>query len=198
MLKAYGSKLIHADGHDKCLSKLKINFRSKTHCDVCNMSFSPEKNVLTIDSYKFPLNDRWMAQKGIDPDRYKYEVHINCMKKIKKEVSDLVSENSSATSTEFGSSIETLSATPTESRSSIETSSATSSTSIDYGQIFHDLLTECEFKEVKGDKPGHIPGINEKASDAYFEFTQLNGGKFSTRILFAQFGLHNTHILKKA
>ena len=86
----------------------------------------------------------------------------------------MVSENSSAASIEFGSSIETLSATPIESRSSIETSSATSSTSIGYGQIFHDLLTECEFKEVKGYIPGHIPRINEKASDAYFEFMQLN------------------------
>ena len=68
VFKAYGPKLIHADGCGKCLSKLKINFRSKTHCVVCNMSFSPEKNVLTVDSDDFPLNDCWMAQKGIDPD----------------------------------------------------------------------------------------------------------------------------------
>ena len=61
VLNAYGSKLIHADGHGKCLSKLKINFCSKTHCVVCNMSFSPEKNVPTVDSDKFPLINHWMA-----------------------------------------------------------------------------------------------------------------------------------------
>ena len=80
-LKAYGSKLTCADGRGEGLPKLKINFRSKTHCVVCNTSFSPEKNVLTVDSDKLPLIDCWMAQKGIDPDKYKREVHINCMKK---------------------------------------------------------------------------------------------------------------------
>ena len=131
-LKAYGSKLTCADGGGEGLPKLKINFRSKTHCVVCNTSFSPEKNVLTVNSDKLPLIDCWMAQKGIDPDKYKREVHINCMKnKIKKQVSDLVSENTSAPSVEFRSSIETSSATPVEFRSSIETSSATTSTSIE-------------------------------------------------------------------
>lgn len=47
------------------------------------------------------------------------------MKKNKKKVSDLASENTSATSIELGSSIETSSATPIEFRSSIATSSAT-------------------------------------------------------------------------
>ena len=100
------------------------------------------------------------------------------MKKIKKEVSDLVSENTSATSIEFRSSFETSSATPIEFRSSIETSSATSiefgssiqtslatpiesrssietsfakpSTSIDYDQVFHDMFSEFAFEEMKG------------------------------------------------
>ena len=146
VLKAYGSKLIHADGRGKCLSQLKINFCSKTHSVFSNMGFSPEKNVLTVDSDKFPFIDRWMAQKGINPDKYKHEVHINCIKKIKKEISDLVSESTSATSIEFGSSIETSSATPIEFRSSNETLSATPSTSDDYDQIFHDLFSEFAFK----------------------------------------------------
>ena len=90
MLKAYGSKLIHVDGRGKRLSKLKINFCSKTHCVICNIKFLPEKNVLTVDSDKFPLIDCWMAQKGIYPDKYKHEVHINCTKKIKKEVSNFL------------------------------------------------------------------------------------------------------------
>ena len=131
VLKACGSKLIHADGRGEYLPKLKINFRSKTHCVVCNSSFSPEKNVLIVDSDKFLPIDCWMAQKGIDPDKYKREAHINCMKKIEKEVSDLVSENTSATSIEFRSNIETSPATPFEFRSSIETLSATPSTSIE-------------------------------------------------------------------
>ena len=53
--------VLNAYGHGKCLSKLKINFCSKTHCVFCNMSFSPEKNVPTVDSDKFPLINRWMA-----------------------------------------------------------------------------------------------------------------------------------------
>ena len=81
VLKTYGSNLIDADGRGKCLSKLKINFPSKTHCVVCNMGFSPKKNVLIVDSDKLPLIGCWMAQKGIDPDKYKHEVHINCIKK---------------------------------------------------------------------------------------------------------------------
>ena len=53
-------------------------------------------------------------------------------------------------------------------------SSATPSTSTDYDQIFHDLFSEFAFEEMKGDIPGCIPRIVEKASDAYFEFTELN------------------------
>ena len=53
-------------------------------------------------------------------------------------------------------------------------SSATPSTSIDYDQFFHYLVSEFASEEMKGDIPGHIPRIVEKASDAYFEFTQLN------------------------
>ena len=165
--------MIYADGCGKCLSKLKINFLSNTHCVVCNMSFSPEKNVLTVDSDKFLLIDCWMAQRGIDRGKYKHEVHTSCMKKNKKKVSDLVSENTSATSIEFGSSIETSSATPIEFRSSIETSSATPiefgssvatssatpSTSIDYDQISHDLFSAVAFEEIKDDIPGHIPSM---------------------------------------
>ena len=123
------------------------------------MSFSPEKNVLTVDSDKFPLIDRWMAQKGINRGKYKHEVHISCMKKNKKEVSDLVSENTSATSIEFGSCIETSSATPIEFGSSVATSSATPRTSIDYDQISHDLFSEVAFEEIKDDIPGHIPSM---------------------------------------
>ena len=69
VFKGYGLKLIHVDGRGKCLSKLKINFCSKTLCVVCNLSFSPEKNVLSVDSDKFVLIDCWMAQKSIDPDK---------------------------------------------------------------------------------------------------------------------------------
>ena len=151
--------MIYADGCGKCLSKLKINFLSNTHCVVCNMSFSPEKNVLTVDSDKFLLIDCWMAQRGIDRGKYKHEVHTSCMKKNKKKVSDSVSENTSATSIEFGSSIETSSATPIEFGSSVATSSATPSTSIDYDQISHDLFSEVAFEEIKDDIPGHIPSM---------------------------------------
>ena len=94
------------------------------------MSFSPEKSVLTIDPDKFPLIDRCMAQRGVNLGKYKYEVHT-LMKIINKEVNDLVSENTSATSIECESSIETSSATSIEFRSSVETLSATPSTSIE-------------------------------------------------------------------
>ena len=61
---------------------------------------------------------------------------------------------------EFGSSIETLSVTPT--------------TSINYDQIFRDMFSEFAFDKMKGDILGHILRIVAKASNAYFEFTQLN------------------------
>ena len=71
-------------GRGKCYGKLRKRVREVIKCIVCEKNFGNESQVLIVSTDDLTKLHQWLNQKQIDSTKYKYELHKECMERVRK------------------------------------------------------------------------------------------------------------------
>ena len=86
VLKAKNADHIHMRGRGKCYGKLRKRVREVIKCFVCEKNFVNESQVLILSTDDLNKLNQRLNQKQIESTKYKYELHEECMEKVKNNV----------------------------------------------------------------------------------------------------------------